>query len=107
VSVWGKKPRRTTEIWKLERATNAVAVLGPEGLVRLNALGSAIWVRLDGTRALGELVAELATAYPELPRSRLELDVLAFFEYLVANRLAIPEWDPLGEAPALPRGGGP
>ncbi len=95
LGVWNSKPSRLSEIWKLERETNTVAALGLEGVVQLNAMGSAIWLRLDGEHTIGCIVEELVRVYPHQDRSRIELDVMSFINHLVANRLVILDWCPL------------
>lgn len=88
-------PRRLSEIWKLYRETNTVVVIGSNGIVRFNRLGSAIWIMLDGENNIKSIIEELAKAYPSQKRSHIEGDVRAFLNDLIANRLALLEWDPL------------
>jgi pyrroloquinoline quinone biosynthesis protein D len=46
-----------------EPAQNAHVLLYPEGMVKLNASAGEILRRCDGARTLGEIVAELQTAF--------------------------------------------
>ena len=95
LEVWDSKPRRLSEIWKFDRETNAVVALGLEGVVHLNAVGSAVWLRIDGEHTIGGIVEEFVRAYPDQDRGRIEIDVMSFIDHLVANSLAILDYHPL------------
>lgn len=56
MNIWKYKPRRISEIWKLEQETNTVVVLGLKGVAQLNAMGSAIWLQLDGMHTIGNII---------------------------------------------------
>ena len=95
LDVWNSKPRRLIEIWKLDRKTKTVVALGLEGVVQLNAVGSALWLRLDGEHTIRCIVDELVRAYPSQDQSRIKIDVMSFINYLIANHLVILNWHPL------------
>ena len=46
-----------------EEAQQAHVLLYPEGMVKLNASAGAILERCDGTRTVGEIIAELETRF--------------------------------------------
>ena len=58
-----------------EAAQEAHVLLYPEGMVKLNASAGAIMSRCDGTRTLGEIIADLERTYGA---SGLAADVRAF-----------------------------
>lgn len=95
LNVWNNRPRRVSEIWKLDRKTNTVIALGLEGIVQLNALGSAIWLQLDGKHTISDIVEKLVQAYPERDQNRIKVDIISFIENLAANRLVVLDWHPL------------
>ena len=57
-------------------------------LYTLNETGQAIWERLDGTRSLRAVAAELAAAY-EAPAGDIERDVLGLVGELVRRRMLV------------------
>jgi len=88
-------PHRLSEIWKLDHETSTVVVLGPDGIVKLNQLGSAIWLRLDGEHTITSIIGELTIAYPSQEQVQIEKDVVEFINNLVVNNLVILRWNPL------------
>ncbi len=60
-----------------EPAQNCHVLLYPEGMVKLNGSAGEIMKRCDGQRSLGEIVAELESAFDA---KGLQGDVLAFVE---------------------------
>jgi pyrroloquinoline quinone biosynthesis protein D len=60
-----------------EPAQNAHVLLYPEGMVRLNRSAGEIMTRLDGTRALAEVIADCEAAFDA---QGLTDDVLGFIE---------------------------
>lgn len=57
-------------------------------LFTLNETGQAIWSLLDGQRKLGDVVAELATAY-DASEGQIEADVLGLVGELVRRRMLV------------------
>ncbi|NOQ22661.1 MAG: PqqD family peptide modification chaperone [Candidatus Aegiribacteria sp.] len=90
-----RKPRRTTEIWKLSRENNTITALGPDGLIELNQLGAFLWLRFDGLHSLSDILIELGDLYPEVQPAQLQTDLSEFFSYLRSQRLVVSTWDPL------------
>jgi hypothetical protein len=93
--IWDEKPRRLSEVWKLEREPGTVVVLGLEGVVSLSAMGSAIWLMLDGEHTVGTVVEALAKAYPSVDERRIQADVVSFINDMVVGRLVTLDWCPL------------
>lgn len=60
-----------------EPAQNCHVLLYPEGMVKLNGSAGEIMKRCDGERSIGEIVAELESAFNA---QGLHGDVLAFVE---------------------------
>ncbi len=89
------RPRRVSEIWKLDRATKNVVSLGITGIIQLNSLGSAIWIQLDGQNSIDSIVNRLTDSYPDRDPGEITRDVTEFIQYLVDNRLVILNWRPL------------
>ena len=95
LKVRNDKPHRLSEIWQLDKEKKIVVVLGLEGIVQFNAVGLAIWLRLDGRHTIEQIIEELTKIYPDQERNRLETDVMSFINHLVANHLVILNWHPL------------
>jgi hypothetical protein len=55
----------------------------------LNAIGAQIWQRLDGSRTLEQIVAEIASDYPDVERATIEADTLALAQDLLDNELVV------------------
>ena len=53
----------------------------------LNPAGSTIWDSLSRPRSQDELVVQLATRFPSVPRARIESDIAAYIESLLAQSL--------------------
>jgi pyrroloquinoline quinone biosynthesis protein D len=71
-----------------EPAQAAHVLLYPEGMVKLNASAGEILKRCDGARTVGEIVADLETAFGA---TNLAGDVTAFMSFAVTKRwLEIP-----------------
>lgn len=64
----------------------------------VNATGLQIWMHLDGTRPLADLVANVARAFGAEPSETVERDVGAFLDHLRASGFAVA-----GPAPASVR----
>ncbi len=94
-SVRKSRPRRISEIWKLDRESHTVIAMGFEGLMQLNALGSAIWLKLDGNHTLENIIEELMNAYPNQDKPQLEADIFSFIQCLIANHLIVQDWHSL------------
>jgi|LAHU01.1.fsa_nt_gb hypothetical protein len=89
------RPRRVSEIWKLNRNTGEVIALATEGLVRFNPLASAIWLMLDGQNTITSIIENITTAYPDNDILSIDSDVMSFVDYLVNHRLIVLNWSPL------------
>jgi pyrroloquinoline quinone biosynthesis protein D len=72
-----------------EPAQAAHVLLYPEGMVKLNASASEILKRCDGARTVGEIVADLETAFGA---TNLAGDVTAFVSFALTKH-----WLELGE----------
>ena len=66
-----------------EPAQDCHVLLYPEGMVKLNGSAGEIMKRCDGQRSVGEIVAELETAFNA---QGLQGDVLAFAEMAAKQR---------------------
>ena len=53
----------------------------------LNPAGSLVWDSLSAPRSQDDLVIQLAAKFPTIPRARLEGDVAAYVESLLAHSL--------------------
>lgn len=93
--VWNSKPRRLSEIWKIDRETSTVYALGLLGVVQLNGVGSAIWLRLDGEHTIASIAQGLIAAYPSEDQSQIEIDITSFINHLIADSLITLDWRPL------------
>lgn len=58
-----------------EPAQNAHVLLYPEGMVKLNESASEILKRCNGSRTIGQIIADLKT---EFPGTDLDADVMKF-----------------------------
>ncbi len=81
----------------------ALLVLCEEGRVNVfNAVGTRVWELADGTRTLAAIVETVLAEY-NVERARLEADVAAFVELLVARNilelLPAPVTSPLASPP--------
>jgi hypothetical protein len=63
--------------------------------VQFNALGSAIWLQLDGEHTVDWIVQEVAKFYPNVNLNQITIDTIWFINYLVAHRLVVLDWEPL------------
>lgn len=55
-------------------------------LYTLNGTGKAVWQKLDGTRTLGDVVADLQLEF-DAERTQLETDVVGFAAAMVDKRI--------------------
>jgi pyrroloquinoline quinone biosynthesis protein D len=60
-----------------EQAQDCWVLLYPEGMVKLNPSAGEILKRVDGTRSVAEVIADLEGAFPGVD---LRKDVMAFLE---------------------------
>ncbi len=60
-----------------EEAQGAYVILYPEGMVKLNTSAAETLKRCDGTRRIGEIIADLERQFPGVP---LASDVERFLE---------------------------
>jgi pyrroloquinoline quinone biosynthesis protein D len=60
-----------------EPMQNSHVLLYPEGMVKLNPSASEILKHCDGSRTVGQIIAELKTKFPD---ANLETDVLNFLK---------------------------
>lgn len=93
--ILNKKPRRHSEIWKFDNISKKVHAIGPEGVVQFNAIGSAIWIKLDGRHTIASIIEELLSAYPDQDQNQIQNDIISFISYLVNHYLIILDWQPL------------
>ncbi len=70
-----------------DRLEGADVLLYPERGLRLNAVGSAVARRCDGTRNVGAIVDEIAASFLEVSRERVERDVIGFLTKLAERGL--------------------
>ncbi|OAM52857.1 pyrroloquinoline quinone biosynthesis protein PqqD [Methylovorus sp. MM2] len=61
-----------------EEAQQCYVLLFPEGMVKLNGGAGEVLKRIDGEKNVGEIFAELETAFPGVPD--LKSDVIAMIE---------------------------
>ena len=54
-------------------------------LLVLNEIGGALWELIDGERSTAQLADEVAAAFDEVPRDRIETDVNAFLAALLEH----------------------
>lgn len=57
-------------------------------LYTLNETGKAIWIRLDGTRSLGQIASELAAEY-SAPAADIERDVIGLVTELARRKMLV------------------
>ena len=68
-----------------DRGRNAWVLLAPERAITLDAVGHAILSRIDGTRSLGEITADLAQSY-NAPQDQIARDSAGFLGALRDRR---------------------
>ncbi len=61
-----------------EEAQQSYVILFPEGMVKLHGSAGEIIKRVDGKTSVGEIVAELAAAFPDV--DNIEADIVGMFE---------------------------
>ncbi len=61
-----------------EEAQQSYVILFPEGMVKLHGSAGEIMKRVDGKTSVGEIVAELAAAFPDV--DNIEADIVGMFE---------------------------
>ncbi|AUX40572.1 uncharacterized protein SOCE26_019730 [Sorangium cellulosum] len=100
-----------------DRASGREILLYPERGLALNPVAAAVAARLDGTRTVAGIAAEVAAAFAAAPPGEVERDVIAFLEALAARGLlergaatgaspgAAPVAPSPGAAPAAPSPG--
>lgn len=73
-------------VWR--EVAGEMVVLDAQGktVFGLNRVGGAVWKRLDGVRALGDIAGEIAGEF-RVDAERALGDVLAFAEVLVTRKL--------------------
>jgi len=64
-----------------EPAQNCHVLLYPEGMIKLNESAAAVLTKVDGTRSVGAIVADLQARYPEA--EGIQEDIVAFLEVAV------------------------
>ncbi len=67
--------------YQWEPAQNCHVLLYPEGMIKLNESASAVLGEVDGTRTVGNIVAELQSRFPYA--EGIEEDIVAFLEVAV------------------------
>jgi pyrroloquinoline quinone biosynthesis protein E len=70
-----------------DRRSGGELLLYPERGLALNAVAAAVVKRLDGSRTVAEIAAEVASAFAEAPRDEVERDVIAFLAELAKRAL--------------------
>lgn len=84
----GSRPRRGKGLaWREVDGRVLLLSRGATELVRLNATGSFLWLRMDGRKTVRELAGELATAHQVDPDNVLD-DVVSFLVALAEAGLA-------------------
>jgi pyrroloquinoline quinone biosynthesis protein D len=66
-----------------EDAQQSYVILFPEGMVKLHGGAGEVLKRVDGKSNVGEIVAELKTAFPDA--DDIESDILGMFELAVGK----------------------
>jgi pyrroloquinoline quinone biosynthesis protein D len=61
-----------------EEAQQCYVLLFPEGMIKLNGGAGEVIKRIDGSKTVGDIVADLQQAFPDAPD--LEGDVIAMVE---------------------------
>jgi pyrroloquinoline quinone biosynthesis protein D len=64
-----------------EEAQQCYVLLFPEGMIKLNGGAGEVIKRIDGTKTVADIVAELKQAFPDVPD--LENDIVAMVELAV------------------------
>ncbi|XXV00332.1 pyrroloquinoline quinone biosynthesis protein PqqE [Sorangium sp. So ce1153] len=70
-----------------DRSTGREILLYPERGLALNPVAAAVAARLDGTRTVAAIAAEIAATFAAAPPGEVERDVIAFLEELAARGL--------------------
>ncbi|XXR92173.1 pyrroloquinoline quinone biosynthesis protein PqqE [Sorangium sp. So ce406] len=70
-----------------DRTSGREILLYPERGLALNPVAAAVAARLDGTRTVGQIAAEIAASFAAAPPGEVERDVIAFLEQLAARGL--------------------
>jgi PqqA peptide cyclase len=84
----GDRPRLASKARLVrDRASGREILLYPERGLALNVVAAAVSRRLDGTRTVAEIAAEVAAAFVGAPDGEVERDVLAFLEDLAKRGL--------------------
>jgi pyrroloquinoline quinone biosynthesis protein D len=66
-------------------------LLIPEGVLRLSGPGPHILQRCDGARTVGQIVADLESAFPGAEAGRIATETTAFLEKLRDRRIVVIE----------------
>jgi pyrroloquinoline quinone biosynthesis protein D len=61
-----------------EEAQNSYVILFPEGMVKLHGGAGEIIKRVDGKNTVGDIVADLKTAFPDA--ENIEADIIGMFD---------------------------
>ncbi|PWE31219.1 pyrroloquinoline quinone biosynthesis peptide chaperone PqqD [Maritimibacter sp. 55A14] len=69
-----------------DRVREGWVLLAPERAIRLDAIGHAILSRVDGTRSLGQIAADLAEAF-DAPVDDVTRDSAEFLDALAERRI--------------------
>ncbi|WP_438010734.1 pyrroloquinoline quinone biosynthesis protein PqqE [Sorangium sp. So ce321] len=70
-----------------DRSSGREILLYPERGLALNPVAAAVAARLDGTRTVAAIAAEIAATFAAAPPGEVERDVIAFLEELAARGL--------------------
>jgi pyrroloquinoline quinone biosynthesis protein D len=66
-----------------EEAQQSYVILFPEGMVKLHGGAGEVLKRVDGKATVGEIVAELRTAFPDA--DDIESDIIGMFDLAVGK----------------------
>lgn len=66
-----------------EEAQQSYVILFPEGMVKLHGGAGEVLKRLDGKATVGDIVADLKTAFPEA--EDIEGDILSMFDLAISK----------------------
>ena len=69
-----------------DRVRGVPVLLGPERVLMLDEIGQAVLDKVDGTRPVDQIAAELAEAYGA-PLDQVRGDVIEYLDDLAAKRL--------------------
>lgn len=80
--------RRSNDV-VFEMAGKRAVLLNSTGLemITLNPTGTLVWQELTEPRRLDDLVSTLQVTHPDVEKTRLATDVVAFLEELIASGL--------------------